>query len=442
MLPSKTDKELIHKEIEKNVENGFFREKKVVVFGCTMYVRDIRDSLLHYGVQISAFIDNSEEKAGKDCLGIKVYSPKGYLKPYKIDAVIIICSKYDHEMTEQIKEMGYSPSCILNIRITESQRIAGDSIEVLEKEFTQITKGYALYQKLCEKYSQDFLFCVCPYPGTGDIYMACSYLGEYLLKKQIKNFVLIVTKNSCKRTAELFLISNIEVISQNEMQDILKAWEFLGNKVMQIKPLLYWGWRTKRYLYADKHPQITFTEMFLHDVYGLKDGTPRQLPYRNEESTFAYHLFDKLDLPKGRTIIIAPYAGSFESSVTMGQWKKLSDILALKGYVVCTNCFGEKEPPIQGTIGIIFPYDEAINVLEYAGGFIAVRSGLCDIVSSAKCQMAIIYENGFNASRYEYFSLKRMGLNSNVIEKIYTTEETILKLADEWEEHQDDKTVV
>ena len=43
----------------------------------------------------------------------------------------------------------------------------------------------------------------------------------------------------------------------------------------------------------------------------------------------------------------------------------------------------------------------------------------CDIVSSANCKMVIIYENGFNASRYEYFSLRKMGLNDSVEEFVF-----------------------
>lgn len=263
--------------------------------------------------------------------------------------------------------------------------------------------------------------------------MACTYLGEYLARKNIKDYVLIVSGNNCRRTAELFAVANIESVSLRDMQGIIKAWEFLGRQKIRLKPLLFWGWRTKRYLYADKHPQITFADMFLYDVYGEENGIERHLPYRNQDSTFARQLFERLNLPKGRTVIIAPYAGSFESSVPMEQWKKLSGRLKAKGYAVCTNCYGEKESPIPGTRGIIFPYDEAVNVLEYAGGFIAVRSGLCDIVSPAECKMVVIYENGFNASNYEFFSLRRMGLNLDAIEKIYTAEDTILKLADEWD---------
>lgn len=434
MLATESDRFLISKEIDKAIKNKIFYEKEIIIFGCTLYAKDIRDILWDKGICISAFIDNNKYKAGKKCLGVGVYPPSDYLKPYRAEVMVIICSKYYHEMTEQLKELGYSSKNVLNISITENQCMCGDSLKLLEAECKQVKKGFSLYKKLEKKYSKDHTFFACPYPGTGDVYMACSYLKAYLIKENIKDYVMIVVGNSCRRTAELFSIADIELISLSNMKDIIKSWEFLGKQKMKLKPLLYWGWRTKRYLYADKHPQITFTDMFLYDVYEEENEVKRQLPNRNKTSIFARELFEKLGLLKGRTVIIAPYAGSFETSITKEQWKKLSDLLKAKGYTVCTNCYGEKETPISGTNAITFPYDEAINVLEYAGGFIAVRSGLCDIVSSAECKMVVIYENGFNASKYEYFSLKRMGLNMNVVEKIYAAEENILKLADEWDE--------
>ena len=249
--------------------------------------------------------------------------------------------------------------------------------------------------------------------------MACAFLPEYLRQENIQAHILLVIGNSCLRTASLFGIENIVVLSSVEAELILKAWEFLGNTKMNLKPLLYWGWRVKRYLYADQYPQITFTEMFRHDVFDLDISVKPTVPMSKADNTYAKRLFQKMDLKKGQTIIIAPYAGSFVPNISMESWESLTELLKEKGYCVCTNCFGDKESPIYGTQPIIFPYEEAKNVLEYAGGFIAVRSGLCDIVSSANCKMVIIYENGFNASRYEYFSLRKMGLNDSVEEFVF-----------------------
>ncbi len=62
-------------------------------------------------------------------------------------------------------------------------------------------------------------------------------------------------------------------------------------------------------------------------------------------------------------------------------------------------------------------------MLEYAGAFLALRSGLCDIISQAQCKKVVIYESGFNAARYEYFSLNKMGLSTDAVEFVYGKDE-------------------
>jgi hypothetical protein len=57
--------------------------------------------------------------------------------------------------------------------------------------------------------------------------------------------------------------------------------------------------------------------------------------------------------------------------------------------------------------------------------FIGVRSGLCDIISSAKCTKIILYEKEglfYKSSQYDYFSLAKMGLCDDAIEIEYSDE--------------------
>lgn len=159
--------------------------------------------------------------------------------------------------------------------------------------------------------------------------------------------------------------------------------------------------------------------MFQYDVFGL--GTEAKLQHYpiGMDKKFCDQWFADRKLKKGRTVILAPYAGSFQSNIPLEEWERFVLALNAKGYDVCTNCYGEKENPIKNTIPVQFSYDEGISLIEYAGGFVAVRSGLCDILSQAECRMVILYESGFNASSYDYFSLKRMGLNEHVMEFIY-----------------------
>lgn len=434
MVASCDDRLIIEETVEKYAKRGFFKNKIVILFGCTVYARNIRDSLKKHNVKVEAIVDNNPNKVGKDCLSVKVYSPQMYLSQYEEEFAIIVCSKYYYEMTKQLNQWGYKEGIhILNIMVSECEILEKDSESELFSLFEQAETGFERYRNILKRYSREYKVLACPYPGTGDIYMACSLLDIYLKQNNISRYILVVIGNNCRKVANLFRIENIEAVSKEEMELMLKAWEFFGTEKMNIKPLLYWGWRTKHFLYADKYPQITFNEMFQYDVYEFADIQMGKRIAYDKKSEYAKNLFHELGLRPGKTVILAPYAGSFASEMGLELWEQLTDRLIERGYQVCTNSCGESEPPIKNTVPVFFPYEEAVNVLEYAGGFVALRSGLCDIVSQADCKMVIIYEAGFNAARYEYFSLRKMKLNESVTELIFPAENIVERIMDQYE---------
>lgn len=417
MIASIEDREIIRSTIIKNYEN-IANSDRIVIFGCTMFARDIRDNLKSVGLDISAIIDNNPNKVGKLCLGVNVFSPQDYLKTYP-ETKVIICSKYYAEMVMQLKKLGCCDDGFIIIYVSECLNKFQDTEEDLNDAIKNVETGFDIYNKIADKYRNINNFFVCPYSGTGDIYMACTYLPAYTAKNSIDDYVLIVIGKKCFNTAVIFDIDNIEILSEDEMNNLIKAWEFLGNDTMHIKPLLFWGWRTKRYLYNDKYTRITFNEMFKYDVFELNDTEKRYIPKTYNTKEYVENLFLEKGLKKDKTVILAPYAGSFVSEISADDWMKIADELTKLGYSVCTNCNGTSELPVNGTVPVFFPYCYAVPIAEYAGGIIALRSGLCDIISSAKCKKIVIYESGFNATKYEYFSLNRMGLCNDATELIY-----------------------
>lgn len=422
MIALEEDQKVIYKRIAEEAKKRRFAGKKVLIFGCTLYARDIREALQEQGIPLMAILDNNPQKAGRTCLGVPVYLPERYFEEESGEAVVILCSKYHREMSAQLEELGCGSENQMNILVKESQKYEDDSLENLLEKLGQAGEGYRFYRKLTANDPADFQLFLCPYPGTGDVYMACMYLDAYLERAGIRDYAVVVTAESCRRTAALFGVADIRKVSQEELDGMLRAWEFFGTGKMRVKPLLYWGWRTKRYLYADVYPQITFNEMFLYDVFDLTPETEKKRLSVDGKSPYARELFEKLQLIPHRTVIMAPYAGSFVSEMGMEVWGELAETFLKKGWSVATNCSGDKEKPVTGTVPIWFPYKEAVQVLEYAGVFIALRSGLCDIVSQAQCRKVILYESGFNAARYEYFSLNKMGLASDAVELIYEKE--------------------
>ncbi|MCD8039166.1 MAG: hypothetical protein LUE96_08795 [Lachnospiraceae bacterium] len=406
-------------------QNG--QNYRVIIFGCTPYAKDIKSAVENCGVRVGLIIDNSSAK-GKESMGIPVALPKEGLLPYNDKNLIIICSKFYQEMIGQVKEYGYSEKNILNILVDECS-ILDVNIELeFEKAKRNVIEGYQLYLEICSKYAAFDKMFLCPYPGTGDIYMACALLEDYLAKQNIEKYIFVVIGGNCKRVADLFYVMNIEVLDSAKMQQLLHAWSFLGDR-MNIKPLLYWNWRVKRFMRSERKREIPFAECFQFDVF----ENERMMPIRHFKPVYDYEwiekIFEEKELKKGRTVVLAPYAGSFVPDMTVDDWKSIADTLKKKGYTVCTNSSGEKEPVIPGTVPVFFAYDRAIGFLEYAGGFIAFRSGLCDVVSQAKCKMVVFYDNNYNAAKMDFFSLKKMGLREDVEELVWT--EDTLRMIDE-----------
>lgn len=431
MIACKEDKEIIRTKIEEANSNGIFVDKRLFIFGCTIYARDIKDALVLCGLYPFAMIDNNPRKVGTKCMGLDVYSPDLLVTFNAIEYVIVIASKYHTEMIGQLMRLGVRKSQIIDLPVSESIMVFDDGKEMLENSINQRRAGIAFYNNIQSKYKDINKMFLCPYPGTGDIYMACGFLKEYLRVNNIQKYLLCVVGENCKKVALLFEIPYIEVINEDESSGILRAWEFYGEKIIHIKPLLHWGWRTKKYLFSNNHPHITFAEMFKYDVFELNEDATFSHPCFEEDPLYAEELFRKLGLKKNRTIILAPYASSFVSEIATRQWEELVRVCVKQGYTVCTNSFGENESVIKGTVQIQFPYEKAKSVLELAGTFIGIRSGLCDVISSIRCKQIILYENGFNASDIVYFGLKNMGINTNAKEYVYEEGSLVDLIGDE-----------
>jgi len=428
LLPEIENSKIIVDKIERYEKAFGYEHKFVIIFGCTLYANDIISALRKIGKEPDAFIDNDKQKEGSLCSGIRVYNPN-YIKElsgYEL-LVIIASPTYAREMEGQMKVMGLKDDEIFIIPVVNPELNLEISDNIVKERISRVRRGIERYENIRAVYTTDIMFLF-PYPGTGDIYLACGFLDTYIKKNKIEKYVLLLSKNNCKKVAELFGYSNIIVISNNDLKDILLAWQFIGTEKIQIKPALFWGWETKHY-YRDyrKHKEMSFADYFKYDVFGLNDNDRFNHPKRKMiNNDVGEKLFQEKKLKKGKTVIIAPYAGSFISAITMDEWKNVVKILKRKGYVVCTNCYGS-ELPIPGTSAIQFSYEEALDVLDYAGGFISVRSGLCDVVSNSKCNFLVIYESSYLASDYEYFSIKKMGLNNNVNEIEYETGDKLYK---------------
>ena len=74
-----------------------------------------------------------------------------------------------------------------------------------------------------------------------------------------------------------------------------------------------------------------------------------------------------------------------------GVWEQIAKIYIQKGYRCFTNVAEEGEKPISGTVGISPQIAELQSIVEKAGTFIGIRSGICDVLKYAECRKIALY---------------------------------------------------
>ena len=114
--------------------------------------------------------------------------------------------------------------------------------------------------------------------------------------------------------------------------------------------------------------------------------------------------------------MISPYANTL-AGLDVNFWKKLVRELQNKGFKCYTNVTAS-EKEIEGTGRLEIDIEYIVKVVEFAGYFIALRSGLCDIVSSANCKKIVLYtQEKFETIKViDFYSLKQMGLCDDAVE--------------------------
>ncbi len=103
-----------------------------------------------------------------------------------------------------------------------------------------------------------------------------------------------------------------------------------------------------------------------------------------------------------------PYAKSV-TALSDNVWKQIVDSYVNRGFRCFTNVVGDEEP-LEGTFPISPKLAEIRPLVEYAGTFIGIRSGLCDVLRYADCVKIALYPD------YNYCDTKWKAIDMYAIE--------------------------
>lgn len=402
------------KKINKLISRDVFYDKNIYLFGVSDNTRQIIRILRMNGYEPIGVVDNDKSKQGSYCSGIRVIQVEQV--EYNIKNVWLMYSFYWREMRLQLIESGVRPEQIYPLFQKE---------KLIWGHLAGCLRGKYLYEKFLSKYGNVTIF-LCPYTGTGDIYLIGTFWEEYIERNRINNYVFIVISGACKKVAALFGIKNIVLLDKQKDAGKLISYYNLCQEKVNIK-ILNDAWaqiNDNSSEWFRGYKGLYFTELFRKWVFDLPDESKPHHPYLADKNDEIETIFKNNKLKKETTVVLSPYSNTL-ADLPRFFWEEICDGLMKRGYTICTNSSGADEPAIKGSIPIFFPLNIAPQFINYAGGFIGVRSGFCDIVSGTKAKKVILYDardRFYNCSAYEYFNLKSMGLCDDAIEIEYTNE--------------------
>ena len=374
-----------YKEIKESFNKiqgkNILESKKIFLFGHCNVTEVLADLFLESGYTITAILDNNESKMGKKYKNIPIQMPNFAIETDSKRSVVCIATRFYESMKAQLHNMGYSGDIIkmLNYNTFEEYSLSEDTIG-RKKEMLQF--GIDGLYMLDQEYPNAFFVC-CPFIALGDIYYTMSYLPYFFVERDItpQQVVICVSGEVCKKVVSLFGEYVVIVFEQDKLNAIIQALIFENRKRSYIchqdRPYVV---NLACALYLKKIP---LELIYRCGIFGLKKNVSPILPFSWREYPFLNSIY------KGNAIIVSPYA---KSVVALSEeiWNNIIAFYKTRGFQVFTNISGD-EKPLEGTFPICPNINELKSVVEEAGMFIGIRSGLCDVIKTANCRKIALY---------------------------------------------------
>ncbi len=358
--------------------------RKVFLFGHCSATLELADLLKTRGLKAAAILDNSKEKQGLVYRGVPVIRPAEIMEPKgentEETSIVLIVSRFYAAMHAQLRELGYNGPIrkVVDYNTFAEYSLSEETIGRMRKREQY---GASLREALSEKYEQHFQV-FCPFTALGDIYFMISYWQAYAKKKGIEKAVFCVPGKALSDVIRMFGDYAVEVYPQKDLDAMIQSAIYTQDKhtfiAHQDRPYVV---NLAKALYLKRIP---LEKIYCCGVYGLPTDTKSTKP---KTDLPVYNNIDSI--PEGRAVIFSPFAKSV-TAIEQSVWGGAVNYFVSAGYKCYTNVVGD-EKPLPGTVGISPSILEMRSVVERAGTFVGIRSGLCDILREAKAKKIALY---------------------------------------------------
>jgi hypothetical protein len=367
----------VENAIDELQRSGRLRDLAIYAFGHTAATEEMRERLDSYDIALTGILDNNRAKQGSALHGVPIIPPSAIIDAGAA-SVVLIASRFHSEMRRQLVDLGYAGEVI---RVGTAS-IGADPASAADRE-----RGARLLDQLRVAHPDRHLV-VCPFDALGDVYWALAYLPAFVLAGGLPSPAVVVVGERCRQVARLFGHEDIRSLTQPEMDDLVGAVVDTGAKDVTIahhdRP------------YGDSAPIrvlderfVAFTDMYRDLVYKLPPGAGPAAPRRDVPVPAG----PARDIPQGRAVLLAPYAKSVVP-VPWSFWEQTAEQHVSQGDAVATLVSGA-EAAVPGTLALEIPIPELLAVVEHAGTFIGLRSGLCDVVHTARARKVHVFPDAY-----------------------------------------------
>lgn len=354
--------------------------KRIFLFGHCNATLELIDFLESKGLKTTGILDNSDAKQGQKYKGAVVMYPKQIRKFAGEDSIVLITSRFYASMHQQLKELGYEGLVrkVIDYNTYAEYSLSEESITRMKERERH---GADLLYDLSAKYPEHFIV-FCPFNAIGDVYFMISYWRAFAKKRNIDYVVFCVTNHVLEDVIYMFDDNLVEVYEQKELDAMIQSAIYTQNEntfiAHQDRPYVV---NLAKALYIKRIP---LEQIYCCGVYGLPADTRPAKPNANKRM-----YKDINSIPEGKAVIFSPYAKSV-TAIDPKVWKDAVIHYSGVGYKCYTNVIGD-EKALEGTEAISPSLLEIQSVVERAGTFVGIRSGLCDILREARAKKIALY---------------------------------------------------
>lgn len=376
------EKQLYEEMIEnlnQLVRSHAIQGRRIYLFGHCNATEELADALFDRGFDAAAILDNNAAKQGNFYRGVEIRPPMEILAESSEETCVCIAARAYAAMADQLRRMGYDGQIykLVNYNSYAEYSVSQNTIACMRQ---RVEAGIEQLRRMEREHPDQFKI-LCPFSALGDIYIMMSYLPYFLKKRGIESCVIGVIGRACGEVVGLFGPYEVEIFTQKDMDETIQAALFTEDKNVfiphQDRPYVV---NLSQALYVKRIP---LEQLYCCGVFGLSVSVEAVRPVCLRK----YDGIEKVEA--GRSVILSPYAKSV-TALSLDIWTKVVESFYSRDYQCYTNVAGG-EKPLPGTIPISPAISEIQSVVERAGTFIGIRSGLCDVLKEASCRKIALY---------------------------------------------------